>query len=179
MPDEPDQPDQPDQPDLAAIVAEIERLLAEHGWDQPPRLYALVNTAELIAGEPHLAELLADSDPNGLTPVEQEPVEGDLADLLPTIAWPDAVRGCAVVDEVLMLPDGATEGRPDDVHEADWAAAHPEHREVRLVVGVLRDGTRAATLRVRGVGAPDDVLSAPDLVPNLVTALLATFDDDG
>jgi hypothetical protein len=165
-------------PDLAATVTEIERLLAENGWDQPPRLYALVNTATLIAGEPQLAELLADSDPEGLTPVEQEPIEDELSELLARIAWPDAVLGCAVVDEVLMLPDGATEARPPDVHEADWAAAHPEHRDVRIVVGVLRDGTTASTLRIRGAdGDEDDVVSAPDLVPNLAAALLATFDD--
>jgi hypothetical protein len=166
-------------PDLATIVDEIERLLVGNGWDQPPRLYALVPTADLLAGEPHLAEMLAGSDPEGLTPVEQEPVETDLADLLPRIAWPPAVRGAAVVDEVLMLPDGAAVARPDGVDESEWAASHPEQRDVRLVVAVLRDGARAATIRVRGVdGGEDQVLSAPDLVPNLATALLATFAED-
>jgi hypothetical protein len=162
--------------DLPAIVSEIERLLAEHGWDQPPRLYALVRTRELLASEPSLAEMLADSDPDGLTPVEQEPFEEDVADLLPRIEWPPTVQGCAFVNEVYMLPDGATAARPPDVPEEEWAATHPEHRDVRLAVGVLRDGTRASTIRIRSVdGAEDEVVSAPDLVPNLATALFGTF----
>lgn len=166
-------------PDLSAIVDEIERLLAEHGWDQPPRLYALVNTGELLAGEPQLAEMLAGSDPEGLTPVEQAPIEEDLVDLLPRIEWPPAVLGCAVVDEVLLLPDGVTQARPEGADEYEWAAAHPEHRDVRMVVGVLRDGSRAATIRVRGVaGTPDERLSDPNLVPNLADALLATFAEE-
>jgi hypothetical protein len=163
-------------PDLAAIVDEIERQLAAEGWDQPPRLYALVNTGELLANEPQLAEMLTGSDPDGLTPVEQAPIEEDLADLLGRIEWPPLVLGAAVVDEVVLLPDGATEARPAEADEYEWAAAHPEHRDVRMVVAVLRDGTRAATIRVRGVaGADDERLSAPDLVPNLAAALLDTF----
>jgi hypothetical protein len=154
--------------DLAETVAEIERQLADGGWDQPPRLYALVNTGELRANEPALADLLADSDPAGLTPVEQEAVEDDVADLLARIEWPEPVLGCAFVNEVYLLPDGATaEVRPEE---------HPEARDVRLVVGVLRNGERASVLRIRGLdGADDDVLAAPDLVPNLATALLATL----
>jgi hypothetical protein len=164
-------------PDLVPIVAEIERLLAANGWDQPARLYALVPTADLLASEPQLAPMLADSDPEGLTPVEQEPFDEDVEDLLPRIEWPPSVRGCALVTEVYMLPDGLVEARPDGVDEAEWAASHPEHRDVRLAVGVLRDGTRAATVRIRGVpGTEDDLLEAPDLVPNLATALLATFE---
>lgn len=163
-------------PELAPLVSEIERLLAEEGWDQPPRLYALVPTGELLASEPSLADMLAGSDPDGLTPVEQEPVTEDVEDLLPRIEWPPAVAGCALVTEVLMLASGAVEARPPGVDEQAWVEGHPEHRDVRLAVGVLRDGTSAATVRVRGAdGAEDDVVSAPDLVPNLAAALLATF----
>lgn len=166
----------PTMRDLTPIVSEIERLLAEQGWDQPPRLYALVPTGDLLAGEPQLAELLGDSDPDGLTPVEQAPIEEDVEDLLPRIEWPDSVLGCALVTEVLLLPSGAVSARPEGVDEQAWAEGHPDHRDVRLAVGVLRDGSRAATVRIRGEdGAADDLLSAPDLVPNLATALLATF----
>jgi hypothetical protein len=162
--------------DLAPIVSEIERLLADEGWDQPPRLYALVPTGELLASEPHLGDLLGDGDPDGLTPVEQAPIEEDVEDLLPRIEWPEAVAGCALVTEVLMLPSGAIEARPEGVDPQVWAEEHPDHRDVRMVVGVLRDGTRAATVRVRGAdGAEDDLVSAPDLVPNLADALVATF----
>ncbi len=162
--------------DLPATVAEIERQLAEAGWDQPPRLYALVNTGRLRDDEPALADLLKDSDPEGLTPVEQEPIEDDVAEFLAGIEWPDSVAGCAFVNEVVLLPDGAAAERPADVDEADWAAAHPDGRDVRLVVGVLRGGERASVLRLRAdEGGEDDVVAAPDLVPNLAVALLATL----
>jgi hypothetical protein len=165
--------------DLAALVTEIERHLAESGWDQPPRLYALVNTGDLRESEPNLAEMLADNDPDGLTPVEQDAIEGDVADLLPRIEWPPTVLGAAVVDEVLMLPDGAVAERPEGVDEVEWAQQHPDQRDVRIVVGVLRSGQRAGTIRIRGNDAEDDqVLSAPDLVPNLALALLETFDGE-
>ena len=64
----------PQDPALAAAVLEIEHHVAESGWDQPSRLYALVPTAELIRQEPSLAEALGiDGDPSvdgSLTPVE-------------------------------------------------------------------------------------------------------------
>jgi hypothetical protein len=161
--------------DLAETVAEIERQLAETGWDQPPRLYALVNTGELRASEPALADVLADSDPDGLTPVEQEPVETDVAEFLAGIEWPETVAGCAFVNEVLMLPDGAAAERPAEVDETEWAEAHPDAREVRLVVAVLRGGERASLLRIRATDGEDDLLAAPDLVPNLALALLGTL----
>ena len=162
--------------DLPGTVAEIERQLAERGWDQPPRLYALVNTGELRANEPALADMLKDNDPDGLTPVEQDPIEDDVAEFLSGIEWPEAVAGCALVNEVILLPDGAAAERPAEVDEAAWAEAHPDGRDVRLVVGVLRGGERASVLRIRRAdGADDDVLAAPDLVPNLAVALLATL----
>ena len=166
--------------DLPGTVAEIERQLAEGGWDQPPRLYALVNTGELRTNEPALADLLRDADPDSLTPVEQEPIESDVAELLASIEWPDAVLGCALVNEVVLLPDGAARERPEGAGEAEWAEAHPDARDVRLVVGVLRGGERASVLRIRGAGgADDDLLAAPDLVPNLALALLGTLGEAG
>ena len=47
----------------------------------------------------------------------------------------------------------------------------------RLVVGVLREGGTAAVLRLRGAdGSPDgELLTGPDLAPNLADALLATL----
>ena len=162
--------------DLAATVIEIERQLAGQGWDQPPRLYSLVRTEDLLRTEPQLADLLRGSDPEGLTPVEQEPVTDDVAELLARIEWPPTVLGCAFVNELYLLPDGATAERPHDVDETAWAEAHPDARDVRLAVAVLRDGDRSATVRIRGRdGLDDDVLSARDLVPNLADALLATF----
>lgn len=165
--------------DLASIVSEIERHQSTQGWDQPPRLFALVRTQELLESEPQLAELLATSDPDGLTPVEQEPIEDDdVAELLARIEWPPAVSGCAFVNEVFLLPDGAVAERPDDADESAWAEAHPDKRDVRIAVAVVRGGERASVLRIRGNdGEEDEVVAAPDLVPNLSMALLETFAD--
>jgi hypothetical protein len=83
--------------------------------------------------------------------------------------------------EIVLLPPTA-EAELADV-DAAAAASHPERREARLVVAVLRDRTSAAVLRLRdidGVDAADGVdkalLTGADLAPNLAAALLATFD---
>lgn len=176
-----------DQPLLEQAVGEIERHVHAGGWDQSTRLYALVDTAELIAGEPQLAQALGvePDTPAGaaLTPVEQEDLpDGPLDATLAGIAWPPEVLGCALVTEVVVLPPGAEEAAPDDADLATWAAGHPLRRDVRLAVGVLRDGSRAARLRLRSdeeaePDDEDDVLSGPDLAPNLADALLATLED--
>jgi hypothetical protein len=168
---------------LAELVVEIERHVAENGWDQPPRLYALVSTAELLAAEPQLAahlELPGDPAPDALTPVEQEPLPADapLDETLARIGWPEQVSGCALVQEVLLLPPEAEEQAPTQADVGEWAAAHPQRQDVRLVVGVLRDGSREVTLRVRAAeGGEDDLLSGPDLVPGLAAALAATLEE--
>lgn len=40
---------------LAVAALETERHVASAGWDQNPRVFALVDTAALIAAEPQLA----------------------------------------------------------------------------------------------------------------------------
>jgi hypothetical protein len=161
---------------LKAVVAELELHASAAGWDRPPTMYALVDTAELAAAEPQLG-LAADA--GGLTPVEQEPL-GDrpLDEALARIAWPPAVVGCALVQEVLVLPQDAEEARPAGADAVEWAQEHGDRREVRMTVAVLRDGARAAALRVRPApGEPDtDPAFGEDLAPNLAKALLATFE---
>ena len=49
-------------PALAAAVLEIETHVADAGWDQPARLYALVDTVRLVAHEPALAASMGLSD---------------------------------------------------------------------------------------------------------------------
>ncbi|MCA1825115.1 MAG: PPA1309 family protein [Mycobacteriales bacterium] len=162
--------------DLTTVAVEIEEHADAGGWDQPPRLYALVDTAELAAREPTLAASLGAAA--ALTPIEQEALpDGDLADVLAGIAWPDDVRGCALVNEIVMLPPSVSDAVPDDAAAAAFVAAHPERREARLCVAVLRDGSRAACLRLRGATTREDkVLTGADLVPNLAAALLQTLD---
>lgn len=177
---------------LDAVAAEIEAHLAAGGWDQAPALFALVPTA-LIAAEPNGAELLGLSPddqiaPDSLTPVAQEDLpDGPLDEMLAGIDWPQAVTGCALAQEILILPpdaeaeiDSAVElaGEIGTAVELDQAARHPDRREARLVVAVLRDGTTASVLRLRGRAGrdeADEIAFGADLAPNLNEALLATL----
>ena len=167
--------------DIAA--AEVETYVGASGWDQRPTLFALVRAADFLRDDPETATRLGLSDAPGeaFTPIEQEELpEGDLDEVLAHIGWPDAVAGCAIAHEIVILPPSAQEAV--DTETGSLAAAtHPERREARLVVAVLRDGTRAAVLRLRPEAGEDDdaeeLLSGPDLAPNLSAALLATLED--
>jgi hypothetical protein len=170
---------------LTRAVLEIDEYAAGLGWDQPARLFALVDTDALRHEEPGLAERLgigADALPGALTPVEQEelPADAALDEFLATIAWPPAVAGCAMVVERLMLPAGAEAEVPEGTGEAElaqWVAAHPSRQEVRMTVAVLRDGTRESALRLRDRDSAREVLTGADLVPGLAEALAATFEE--
>ena len=172
---------------LTQVAVEIERHVADGGWDQPTRLYALVDTAELIRTEPSLADQLGTDVVPGtsLTPIEQEDLPDDGLDmLLSSIVWPEEVDGVALVVERLMLPPDAEEElaaleADGSLHEgaaADHVANHPQREEIRIVVAVLRDGERECVLRMRSRDDEREVLSGPDLVPELATALAETFD---
>ena len=179
---------QPEQILLEAVAAEIEAYVGLAGWDLPPALFALVPTRLLIA-DPAAAPLLGDlagSDPSeiaagSITPVAQEELpDGPLDEVLAQIGWPEEVVGCALVQEIVLLPPSAEPELDDLAVESVPAAAleHPERREGRLVVAVLRDGRAASILRLRGTAeAGDDLLTGPDLAPNLVAALSATLAD--
>ncbi|MGW0822324.1 PPA1309 family protein [Streptomyces sp. NPDC002845] len=168
---------------LTRAVLEIDEYASGLGWDQPARLFALVDTARLRAREPGLAAQLGltdESETSGLTPIEQDEVPTDkpLDEFLGTIAWPDAVAGCALTVERLMLPPSAEAAVPENLDEArlaQWVARHPERQEVRMTVAVLRDGARESALRLREKDSPTDVLTGSDLVPGLAEALAATF----
>src|SRR6478735_11952412 len=167
---------------LTHAIVEVERHAAGSGWDQPARLFALVDTEELLAREPHLAAALQNNEqpvPGGsLTPIEQEDLGDEpLDELLARIVWPEEVVGCAVVVERLMLPPSAESAVTDldDSEAAREVAEHPEREEVRIAVGVLRDGDRECAIRLRSRDDDRSVLSGRDLVPNLVDALTATL----
>jgi len=168
---------------LTQSVLEVERHAARRGWDQAPRLYALVGTGELLEAEPDLAATMgldaAAVDPSSFTPVEQDdlPTDRPLDEVLAHIAWPEGVSGCALVLERLMLPPGVDEDVPDEESEVtSWVAEHPDRQDVRLAVAVLRDGARQAAVRLRSHDEDDAVLSGPDLVPGLADALVATLE---
>jgi hypothetical protein len=164
----------PDSP-LRRAALEVEAHVGAEGWDQPPRLFALVPTADLIAREPALADQLS-SDAGGITPVEQElDPSRELEDLLTEIEWPDAVIGCAAVIERIMLPPEAEESLPDDPDAlVAAAAAHPDRQEVRLVAAVTRDGQSHSAVRAREP-LEAELLEGPDLVPGLIEHLRGTL----
>lgn len=169
---------------LTRAVLEIDEYVSGLGWDLPARLFALVDTGQLREQEPALAAQLGltDDQQTGLTPIEQDEIPADrpLDEFLATIAWPDAVTGCALTVERLMLPPSAEESVPADMDEAalsKWVAEHPDRQEVRMTVGVLRDGTRESALRLREKDSPTEVLTGPELVPGLAEALRATFEE--
>ncbi|GCB46066.1 PPA1309 family protein [Streptomyces sp. NL15-2K] len=170
---------------LTRAVLEIDEYASGLGWDQPARLFALVDTARLRAQEPALAAQLGleeEQEITGLTPIEQDeiPTGKPLDEFLGTIAWPDAVVGCALTVERLMLPPSAEASVPEGLSDkqlAQWVAEHPERQEVRMTVAVLRDGARESALRLREKDSPTEVLTGSDLVPGLAEALAATFEE--
>jgi hypothetical protein len=167
---------------LSRLTLDIERHVAGSGWDQPPHLFALVETADLLRREPQLAEGLgiAAAEPGSLTPVDQGdlPEHRSLDELLGGIVWPPEVLGTALAVERLMVPPAAEREMPQDEGEAlAWLAEHPERQEVRIVVAVLRDGSREAALRLRAHDDEQSVLTGPDLVPGLAEALSGTLAD--
>lgn len=173
---------------LIAALIEIEHHVAHLGWDQPARLFALARTDELIAAEPALAEQLglrssAEGAPTGaLTSIEQEDFrevgqggdESDLPQVLARIAWPESVYGCAIALERSFLPPSAEKDIPEDADEAaSFVAQHPERQDLRVVVGVTRDGLSHGVARV--ISSPDDLLGGEDLAPGIAKALAATL----
>ncbi|MGW5055226.1 PPA1309 family protein [Actinokineospora sp. NPDC004072] len=158
---------------LPAVAREVEEFVNSGGWDQRPQLFALVPTDHLLTAQP---DLLGQVDPESpLTPIAQDSLpEGDLGAALAGIMWPEAVAGCALVQEIVMLPPEAEADLPDgDDALARVAASHPQAREARLVAAVLRGGAAACVIRVRDL---DELVENPQLAPNLTQALLATFD---
>jgi hypothetical protein len=173
---------------VAGLAREVEEFVASGGWEQPPQLFALVPTAALLDEQPELAGQLDRSSP--LTPVAQEALpEGDLAESLGRIAWPEIVVGCALAQEIIVLPPdveaelpGLEEADADRLRRA--AADHPRRTEARLVAAVLREGDAACVMRLRGAlpdapegdeEAVDEIVESPDLAPNLLEALKTTL----
>lgn len=150
-------------------MADIESDRGQRGWDQPPALYALVATADLVAREPQM-ELALSSRQAILTAIEQEQLPDSLEKFLPTIEWPAEVLGAAVVLERWIVPDHIDEDSLES-----WAADHPGKEEVRIVAAVMRDGSKACSIRLRSHG--DEVMTGPDLAPGLTELLALTFAD--
>ncbi|WP_435743185.1 PPA1309 family protein [Nocardioides sp. SYSU DS0663] len=170
-------------PALATAVLEVEAHLAGDGWDQPARLYALVDTGALVRQEPVLAAQMgldASSEEGSLTAVEQDQLPPDvpLEQVLETIVWPHGVTGCVAVVERLVLPPDVDGQVPEDPAEAEqFASNHPDRQEVRIVAGVTRDGSTYCALRLRAHDDDQSVVGGADLVPGLLRLLQATLEE--
>jgi len=171
-------------PALAAAVLEVESHIAAGGWDQPARLYALVDTAQLVEREPALAAAMgldSSSAQGSLTPVEQDQLAPDrpLETVLESIVWPANVAGCAAVVERLVLPPDADADIPEDPSRAEeFAREHPDRQEVRIVAGVTRAGSTYCALRLRAHDDDQSVVGGSDLVPGLLALLGATLEEE-
>ncbi|NMO01896.1 hypothetical protein HH308_11815 [Gordonia sp. TBRC 11910] len=189
---------------LGSALRDVVEFVDAAGWDQPPTLFALVPTSVLAQTQPDLVD---EFDTSELSPIAQEPLPtsevgpgadravqaAELEHILATTSWPDAVAGCALVQEIIVLPpeaeadlDDAFEPLLSDPDAADAAArstalSHPESRAARLIAGALRDGRTLSLLQLRPDEGADDgqieLLSHPDLAPNLVEALAATLEN--
>lgn len=176
------------QPPLLEVALETERYVAAAGWDQPVRLFALVETARLLQAEPLLAAQLpggSDAAPDALSAIEQEdlPHPESLEALLAHLAWPPEVDGAALAVERIVLPPQA-EAELDEQLPTDEAAAtaalanHPQRADVRLLAAVLRDGTATCLLRQRAHDTDDRVAVGTEIAPALIEALTKTLVSD-
>lgn len=172
---------------LTRAVLETEQHVAAAGWDQPPRLFALVRTAGMLDREPALAAQLgpaavtaARADAGHLTAVEQDgvPATSSLESILGRLAWGPDVDGVALSVERVVVPPAVEPELPADPEQAvELLARHPLREDVRLVVAVLRDGPHVCAVRQRRHDDVGSVAVGPDLVPGLVSALRATLED--
>ena len=184
---------------LYRCIRDVADFADTEGWDQPPQLFALVPTADLVAAEPALEEQLGDGA--ALTPVAQEALPDDLSgdsmaldEFLATTSWPAAVRGVVLVQQIVVLPPAAEQTLDEaiaplladrdaaDQAGRDAAQTHPERRDARLYAGVLREGVSLCLLQLRPEeddSFPDlDLRTAPNLAPNLVDALRHTLENE-
>ena len=167
---------------LKETVLEIERECAKSGWSRGIVLYALVPTADVIESAPEMAAALADKSPSSLTAIEQEEVEltGTIEDFLGTISWSAEVFGAALVLERLIVNEeppsnlvGELAGELEGEALASWVNEHGQ--EVRMVVGVLRDGSQECVMRMRAYDDENAIMAGPDLLPGMAEALALTF----
>lgn len=161
---------------LIAGLMDVERHVSSTGWDQPARLFALVTTSTLLEVEPQLRGRVPEGAPDALTAIEQDEFHAteDVVERLSGIFWPDTVEGCAIALERAFLSSEHEHEIPSDPAEATaFVSRHPDRTDLRVVVGVLRDGSRHGLARLKS--NPDDLLGAEDLVPGLAEALIDTF----
>ena len=150
---------------LADTVRELDQHVADNGWDQAARLFAIVPTADLATDHP---ELVSADNAGQFMFVEQD-AEIDNENLigsLEQISWPQQITGAAIAIERLISM------QPDDEIDPDIES---QTQELRIIALVMRDGSNMNAIRQRSFDDVNDVAVASDLVPALNAALLQTF----
>ncbi len=161
--------------ELTFAVAETALDANKRDWGLPPRLYALTRRSTLNSVDPEdLPGAVRDAAQGALIPIEQDALpEGEPAEVLARIHWPEDVEGCVLVTELVVLPPAARQQKPGEVVAAEqWASKRKDGRKARLTVGVLRDGRYACCLQLSG---EESLLDGDALADDVVTALLGTF----
>lgn len=178
----------PALPALAEAVLEVEAHMAGQGWDGPVGVFALVRTAAALRQDPQLRGVLdeaalerAATDEYALTVIEQEdlPPAGDLEELLGQLAWPQEVDGVVLSVERVILPPQAEEAATaitDESERMAYLRSRTDRQDVRMVVGVLRQGESWCVLRTRAHDDDASLIQGADIVPGLVQALHATLE---
>lgn len=150
---------------LADTVRELDQHVADAGWDQQARLFAIVSTADLALDHP---ELISGETAGQFMFVEQDaPLDNEnLIASLEQITWPAEISGAAIAIERLisMQPD-------EDIDQDEMS----QTQELRIIALVMRDGTNVNAIRQRLFDDKNDVAVSSDLVPALNKALLQTF----
>ncbi|WP_044507070.1 PPA1309 family protein [Gordonia sp. KTR9] len=159
--------------DLGSALSEIMEHVDTRGWGQPPSVFALAPTALLAERLPDVIS----ADGPVFTPVEED--VADLDEFLASAIWPPAVAGAAVAIEIIIVePEDDDDLTPRYV-VTETGEQHPDEEVARLVVGVLRNGTDLALMRLRPI--PDEepeLLTHPQLALELRAALHDTFAPD-
>ena len=174
---------QPVTDPLSIAALDTERHVGSAGWDQPPRLFALVPTAELLTREPQLAAGLTVSDQieGALTAIEQEdlPETDSIESLLGQIAWPDTVARLRHRRRAPRRPTGGRARPPLATTTRRWPSSPgtPTVATSGCSRPSTRDGSSICLLRQREHDSDDRVATGSDIAPGLVAALRATFTD--
>jgi len=161
---------------LIAALTDVERHVASLGWDQPARLFALVTTKDLLEREPQLVGRVPQGADDAMSAVEQDEFTAtdNIFKRLGEIYFPETVEGVALALERTVLPaEYENEVPAGDEAASDFVRKHPKKVDVRIVVGVTRDGARHGVARLKS--DPDELLGSEDLVPGLADALFETL----
>lgn len=171
---------------LQRVTTELEQENAKKGWDQPPALYALVPTKDLLQLEDlapgartDLQETWDGSDSHLAAVLQAALQEDNVEEFLPRIVWPDSVSGAALSVERIIVPPEVENEAPEDPDEAlEYISNHPARTDVRLTIAVNREGESWCLIRTKTFDDDTTVASGDQLVPSLVEALKVGFIPD-